>query len=101
MSTDLGEIVRERLAEKVRNGQRWTKADLEQLAAVTDAVPFSSVAKSRSVAKGETGIDVKTYHRDPFEAERINDEIFARQRSKFPMLDGTVGSPMVEPKAKK
>jgi len=67
----------------------------EWLALVTESVPYSSNAKSRN-AKGDTQIDVKTYHRDPLEAERLNDEIYARQRAKYPMRDGTVGSPMVE-----
>lgn len=99
--TDLGELVRERCAVKIAAGKRPSKADLEWLAAVTESVAQSSVDKSRN-AKGDTQIVVKTYHRDPLEAERINDEIYDRQRARYPMLDGTVGAPMVdEPKGKK
>src|SRR5205085_1553342 len=57
--TDLAEIVRERCEAKIREGKRPSKADREWYELVTESIPFSSVAKSRSVAKGETGIDVK------------------------------------------
>jgi hypothetical protein len=94
--TDLHALVSDRCAAKIAEGKRPSKADLEWLEATREPVSNpSSVEKSRSTTKGETGITVKTYHADPFEAERINDEIFARQRAKFPMQDGTVGAPMV------
>lgn len=93
--TDLHALVAERAAAKIAAGKRPSKADLEWLEAVTQAVPHSSIDKSRN-AKGETQISVKTYHADPLEAERLNDLIFDRQRARYPMGDGTVGSPVVE-----
>jgi hypothetical protein len=96
MATDLGELVRARLAEKIEQGKRPSKADLEWLEATREpADQPSSVDKSRN-AKGDTQVSVKVYHRDPFEAERISNEIFDRQRGRYPMSDGTVGAPMVE-----
>jgi len=99
MATDLAELVRARLAAKIEAGKRPSKADLEWLAATTESAALSSVEKKRSISKGETEIDVKVYHRDPYEAERISDEIYNRQRAKYPMKDGTVGSPMREVEA--
>jgi hypothetical protein len=94
--TDLHALISERCAEKIRDGKRPSKADLEWLEAVTQAVPHSSIDKARN-AKGDVQISVKTYHADPLEAERVNDAIFDRQRARYPMQDGTVGSPLVEP----
>lgn len=95
MTVDLAEMVRERMAAKIEAGKRPSKADAEWYALLTESVPHSSVDKSRN-AKGDTQISVKTYHRDPLEAERINDLIFDRQRARYPMSDGTVGAPINE-----
>ena len=93
--TDLHALISERCAEKIAAGKRPSRADLEWLAAVTPAVPHSSIDKSRN-AKGDVQLSVKTYHVDPLEAERVNDAIFDRQRARYPMQDGTVGAPLVE-----
>jgi hypothetical protein len=93
--TDLHALISERCAAKIAEGKRPSKADLEWLEATRDRIPVSSVEKSRN-AKGEAQLAVKVSHRDPLEAERISDAIFDRQRARYPMLDGTVGSPMVE-----
>jgi hypothetical protein len=88
-------MIAERCAEKIAAGKRPSKADLEWLEALTVSVPHSSIDKARN-AKGDVQLSVKTYHADPLEAERINDAIFDRQRARYPMSDGTVGSPVVE-----
>ena len=94
--TDLHALVAERCAEKIAAGKRPSKADLEWLEATREqAQPFSSIDKTRN-AKGETQIAVKVYARDPLEAEALSDVIYDRQRARYPMLDGTVGSPVVE-----
>jgi hypothetical protein len=95
MVTDLSELVRARLAAKIEAGKRPSKADLEWLEATHDRAPSSSVEKGRN-AKGDTQVSVKVSHRDPYMAERISDEIFDRQRARYPMSDGTVGAPIVE-----
>jgi hypothetical protein len=94
--TDLHALISERCAEKIAAGKRPSKADLEWLEATRDRAPSSSVEKTRN-AKGDTQLSVKVAHPDPFEAERITDAIFDRQRARYPMQDGTVGSPLVEP----
>lgn len=94
--TDLHELIAARCAEKIAAGKRPSKADLEWLAATREqSQPFSSVDKTRN-AKGETQLAVKVYARDPHEAEALSDAIYDRQRARYPMLDGTVGSPVVE-----
>jgi hypothetical protein len=95
VTPDLHALISDRCAEKIAAGKRPSKADLEWLEATRDRVPVSSVEKARN-AKGETQVGVKVSHRDPFEAERISDAIFDRQRARYPMGDGTVGSPVVE-----
>lgn len=95
MTVDLAALVNERMAAKIAEGKRPSKADAEWYQLLTESVPHSSVDKSRN-AKGDTQITVKTYHRDPLEAERINDLIFDRQRARYPMADGTVGAPIHE-----
>jgi len=98
--TDLHELIRERAAERVRQGKRPSKADLEWLDAVREhAAPSSSVELSRN-AKGDTQITVKVADPDPLAAEQTAQAIFERQRVLWPMGNGTVGSPMGEPKAK-
>lgn len=100
MSTDLGEIVRTRLAAKAAEGKRPTQADLLWLDAVREhATPSSSVEISRN-AKGDMQFTVKVSHTDPHEAETVAKEITARLRATFPMANGTVGAPMVEPEPK-
>lgn len=95
-TTDLGELVRARLAEKIEQGKRPSKADLEWLEATREpADQPSSVEKSRN-AKGDTQVSVKVYHRDIHEAARLSDEVFDRQRARYPMADGTVGAPIVD-----
>ena len=94
--TDLHELVAARCAEKIAAGKRPSKADLEWLEATREqAQPFSSIDKSRN-AKGETQLSVKVYARDPLEAEAVSDAIYDRQRARYPMLDGTVGAPLLE-----
>lgn len=92
--TDLQALISERCAEKIAAGKRPSKADLEWLEATREqSQPFSSIEKGRSV-KGETTISVKVYARDPLEAESLSNAIYDRQRARYPMLDGTVGSPV-------
>jgi hypothetical protein len=98
-STDLGELVRARCAEKITNGKSPSKADLAWLDATADHSAQSSVSLTRN-AKGDVQFEAKVYDADPFEAERKAKEIAARLRATFPMHDGTVGSPMVEVPAK-
>jgi hypothetical protein len=92
-STDLGELVRARCAEKITNGKSPSKADLAWLDATADHSAQSSVSLTRN-AKGDMQFEVKAYHADPREAEQTAKEIAARLRATFPMADGTVGSPM-------
>jgi hypothetical protein len=93
--TDLHALISERCAAKIAEGKRPSKADLEWLEATRDRIPSSSVEKARN-AKGDTQVGVKVSHRDPYEAERISDTIYDRQRARYPMADGTVGSPVVD-----
>lgn len=96
MSTDLGELVRARLAAKIEQGKRPSKADLEWLEATQEQRASESSVETSRNAKGEMQFTVKVYDADPLEAERIAKEIAARLRATFPMADGTVGSQMVE-----
>lgn len=90
------ELLAARITEKIEAGKRPSKSDLEWLAALEPPAPtHSSVEKSRN-AKGETQITVKVYAADPLEAESLSNAIYDRQRARYPMLDGTVGSPVVE-----
>jgi hypothetical protein len=99
MSTDLGELIRAQCAERIKEGKRPTRAQMEWLEAIREpAQPHSSVELSRN-AKGEMQFTTKAMHADPYEAERIAVEIGNRLRATYPMADGTVGSPMREPKA--
>ena len=101
MTTDLGELVRERMAAKVAEGKRPTQADLAWLDATQERTPpHSSVELSRN-AKGDTQIVVKVADPDPLVAEQVAQLIFERQRGLWPMSNGTVGAPMGEPKGKK
>ena len=94
--TDLGEIVRARLAEKAQAGKRPTQADLIWLDAVREhATPSSSVELARN-AKGEMQFTVKVGHVDPLVAEQVAKEIANRLRATYPMANGTAGAPMVE-----
>ena len=94
--TDPYTMLMEQVAERITAGKRPTKAQAEWLAVLGPAsVPHSSIDKARN-AKGDVQLSIKTYHTDPLEAERINDEIFDRQRARYPMSDGTVGSPVIE-----
>ena len=96
MTTDLGELVRERMAAKVAEGKRPTQADLAWLDATQERTPpHSSVELSRN-AKGDMQFTVKVSDVDPLVAEATAKEITARLRATFPMQDGTVGSPMVD-----
>lgn len=98
--TDLGEIVRTRLAEKAEAGRMPTKADLAWLDATQErTLSESSVELSRN-AKGEMQFTAKVYAADPLEAERLAKEIVNRLRAVYPMSNGTTGAPMAEPKAK-
>jgi hypothetical protein len=96
MPTDLGELVRARLAVKIEQGKSPSKADLAWLEATQERPPAESSVELSRNAKGETQIATKVYAGDPLQAEATAREIFARLRGQFPMLDGTVGGPMVE-----
>jgi hypothetical protein len=94
--TDLHALISERCAAKIAEGKRPSKADLEWLEATREqSQPYSHVEKSRN-AKGETQLAVKVYGRDPLEAAALSDAIYDRQRARYPMLDGTVGSPVID-----
>jgi hypothetical protein len=94
--TDPYDLLAAQVAERIEAGKRPTKAQAEWLELLRPPSPsFSSVSKNRN-AKGEVQPDVKVYHADPFEAARINDAIFDQQRARYPMADGTVGSPVIE-----
>jgi hypothetical protein len=99
MSTDLGELIRARCAEKITAGKSPSKADLAWLDATADHSAQSSVDIARN-AKGDMQFTVKVYAVDPAEAEDTAKQIANRLRATYPMADGTVGSPMREPKAK-
>jgi hypothetical protein len=91
--SELSDLIRERAAERVRQGKRPSKADLEWLEAVREhAAPSSSVELSRN-AKGDTQITVKVADPDPLVAEAVAQAMFERQRALWPMSNGTVGAP--------
>jgi hypothetical protein len=95
--TDLGEIVRTRLAEKARAGKRPTQADLVWLEATQERTPPSSSVEISRNAKGEMQFAVKVAHADPHEAEKIATAQASRLRAMYPMADGAVGSPEKTP----
>lgn len=99
MTTDLGETVRARLAEKAATGRMPTKADLAWLDATQErALSESSVEIVRN-AKGEMQFTVKAYATDALEAETTAREIANRLRAVYPMSNGTAGAPMREAKS--
>jgi hypothetical protein len=101
MATDLGELVRARLAAKIEQGKSPSKADIAWLDATQERPPAESSVELARNAKGEMQFSVKVYAPDPLHAEDTAKQIAARLRATFPMGDGTVGSPMRdEPGAK-
>lgn len=100
MATDLGALVRERLAAKIAEGKSPSRADLLWLDATQERPPAESSVELSRNAKGEMQFSAKVYDADPHEAARVAKAIAAELRASFPMANGTVGSPMVEPDAK-
>lgn len=93
-TTDLSELIRAQCAERIKEGKRPTRAQIEWLEAIREpAVPHSSVETSRN-AKGEMQFTVKVMHADPLKAKLIAVNLTDELRRTFPMADGTVGSPM-------
>ena len=98
--TDLSELVRDRCAAKIADGKRPSKADLEWLEATAERPASESSVEGSRNAKGDMQFTVKVYDADPLAAEQTCRDILNRMRATYPMRDGTVGSPMVEPDAK-
>ena len=96
MSTDLGELVRARLAVKIEEGKSPSKADLAWLDATSERPPSESSVELSRNSKGEMQFSVKVYDADPLAAEEAAKLIAARLRATYPMNDGTVGSRSVE-----
>jgi hypothetical protein len=71
MSTDLGELVRARAAERVAQGRQPSKADLAWLEATQERTPPSSSVEISRNAAGNIQFSVKAAHADAYEAERI------------------------------
>src|SRR5690348_12253446 len=90
--TELVDLIHERAAQRVKEGRRPSRADIEWLEAVHERTPPSSSVELSRNAKGETQITVKVAHADPLVAESIAADIYTRQRGMWPMNDGTVGS---------
>jgi len=91
--TDLGEIVRERLAAKAREGRRPTQAEIVWLELTQErAAPSSSVEISRN-AKGDMQFTLKIADPDPLVALATAKDIADHLRAVYPMANGTVGSP--------
>lgn len=95
MTTDLGELVRARLAAKIEAGRSPSKADLAWLDATSERPPAESSVELSRNAKGDMQFAIKVYDPDPITAADVAKQLAAHLRATFPMRDGTVGSPML------
>lgn len=96
MPNDLADLIRAQCAERIKEGKRPTRAQIEWLEAIREpAPPHSSVEISRN-AKGEMQFTAKAVDADPLVAEKVCKEIANRLRATYYMHDGTAGAPMGE-----
>jgi hypothetical protein len=92
-STDLGELVRARAAERVAQGRQPSKADLAWLEATRERTPPASSVEITRNAKGEIQFTVKIADLDPLVALETAELYANHLRAVYPMSNGA------EPKA--
>ncbi len=85
MSTDLGELVRARAAERVAQGYHPSKADLAWLEATQERTPPSSSVEITRNAKGEIQFTVKVSDVDPAVALETAKQYADQLRKDYPM----------------